>query len=178
MTAAIGRRLARTVAVTLVASLGSVGPSTAESAPTALDPTIIELPAGSPFAACAFTLRIEIRSAKNPVIQEFKDRNGNVVRLLRAGKGDTLVFTNVDTQRALAPLTTGGSVMWTKLNPDGSATVALTGHNVLILFPTDVGGPSTTLYIGRVVYTVDTAGVFAVQSSTGSSTDICALLTL
>jgi len=29
------------------------------------------------------------------------------------------------------------------------------GHNVLILFPSDVpAGPSTTLYVGRVVFTV------------------------
>jgi len=176
MTGAIGRRLARTVAVTLVALLGSVGPSTAASAPPALNSYSIDLPAGT---ACAFELSIEILSAEHRVFREFKDRNGNVVRSLQAGAGDTLVFTNVSTSRALAPLKTGGSVIRTTINPDGSQTVALTGHNVLILFPTDVpAGPSTTLYLGRVVYTADTNGVFTLQSVSGSSTNICALLSV
>ena len=48
---------------------------------------------------------------------------------------------------------------------------------MLILFPTDVpAGPSTTLHVGRVVYTIDTNGVFTVQRVSGTSTDICAAL--
>ena len=48
---------------------------------------------------------------------------------------------------------------------------------MLILFPTDVpAGPSTTLVAGRIVFTVDQAGVFTVQQITGQQTDICALL--
>jgi hypothetical protein len=55
--------------------------------------------------------------------------------------------------------------------------VTLTGHNVLFLFPTDVpAGPSTTLYVGRVVFHVDTEGVFTLQSTNGTATDICAAL--
>jgi hypothetical protein len=60
-------------------------------------------------------------------------------------------------------------------NPDGSSTLLITGHNVLILFPTDVpAGPSTTLYVGRVVFTIDSSGVFTVQEVSGTATDICA----
>jgi hypothetical protein len=45
------------------------------------------------------------------------------------------------------------------------------------MFPTDIpAGPSTTLYVGQLVYTVDPAGVFTVESSRGNSTDICAEL--
>ena len=52
-----------------------------------------------------------------------------------------------------------------------------TGHNVLILFPSDVpAGPSTTLYVGRVVYTIGTDGVFTLVSTRGTATDICAAL--
>jgi hypothetical protein len=62
-------------------------------------------------------------------------------------------------------------------NADGSRTVTLTGHNLLILFPTDVPpGPSTTLYVGRVVFTVDAGGVFTLESTSGRATDICAAL--
>jgi hypothetical protein len=38
-------------------------------------------------------------------------------------------------------------------------------------------GPSTTLYVGRVVYTVDADAVFTLQSTSGRETDICATLT-
>jgi hypothetical protein len=57
-------------------------------------------------------------------------------------------------------------------------TFQATGKNVLILFPTDVpAGPSSTLYTGRLVYTVDnTTGVFTVVSSSGRTTDLCALV--
>jgi hypothetical protein len=52
-----------------------------------------------------------------------------------------------------------------------------TGHHVLILFPTDVpAGPSTTLYQGRIVYTVDPDEVFTLQEVSAQETDICAAL--
>ena len=63
------------------------------------------------------------------------------------------------------------------VNADGSQRVTLTGHNVLILFPSDVpAGPSTTLYVGRVVFTVDVNGIFTLVSTSGTSTDLCAAL--
>ena len=63
------------------------------------------------------------------------------------------------------------------VNPDGTTTVTSTGHNGLILFPTDVpAAPSTTQYVGRIVYTVDESGVFTLVSTSGRSTDICAAL--
>jgi hypothetical protein len=62
-------------------------------------------------------------------------------------------------------------------NGDGSQTWMMMGHNVLILFPTDVpAGPSTTLYVGRIVFTVDISGVYTLQSTNGTSVDICAAL--
>jgi hypothetical protein len=52
------------------------------------------------------------------------------------------------------------------------------GHPVLIMFPTDVpAGPSTTLYVGRVVFDVDNAtGVFTLKETHGKATDLCAAL--
>src|SRR3989442_5085073 len=48
-------------------------------------------------------------------------------------------------------LSSNGAVTNVTKNPDGSETVVTTGHNILILFPTDVpAGPTTTLYVGRV----------------------------
>jgi hypothetical protein len=106
----------------------------------------------------------------------FTDKNGNFVRALSAGTGSALTFTNLSTGNNLSS-TSNGAVSQTTVNQDGLATVVLTGHNVLFLFPTDVpAGPSTTLYVGRVVFTVDTLGTFTLQETSGISTDICAAL--
>jgi hypothetical protein len=61
---------------------------------------------------------------------------------------------------------------------DGIATVTATGQTGVIMFPTDVpAGPSTTVYRGRVVFTIDlSTGVFTIISSTGTRTDVCAAL--
>ena len=95
---------------------------------------------------------------------------------LSAGKGFDLTFTNGISGETLA-LPSKGSIQRTTVNADGTQTVRLTGNSVLIMFPTDVpAGPSTTLYTGRVVYTVDANGVFTIQGSSGPTTDICAFL--
>ena len=127
--------------------------------------------------ACDFALHVE-GTGDNRIMREFTDEDGNVVRILSAGKGFDLTFTNLSTSETVE-LPSNGSVMRTTINADGTETVENTGHNVLILFPTDVpAGPSTTLYVGRLVYTVDlNTGVFTLQSTSGPTTDICALLT-
>jgi hypothetical protein len=151
--------------LTLAAVLGSGSPATAANCS-------LSLPAGQ---ACAFPLCIEI-SGGNLVEKDFFDKNGNLVRTLTAGRGTALLFINLDTQATFA-VQSNGSVMQTTNNPDGSQTVVLTGHNVVILFPEDVpAGPSTTQYVGRLVETISPIGVFTLQSFSGTSTDICAEL--
>ncbi len=135
---------------------------------------VIDLPAG--LACAGFDLRIEITGNPNRVSREFTDRNGNLVRLLTAGKGNSLSFTNLNSGSTLA-LRPIGSVEHVALLADGSQRWTTTGHNVLILFPTDVpAGPSTTLYVGSVTFTVDTSGVFTLGRTTGKSVDLCATL--
>jgi hypothetical protein len=170
MTGMLRTRLACVVAVTLIALVGAAAPSLAQSPPDAT----ITLPAG--LACAGFDLQVDIWANPHQVFREFSDKNGNVVRMLTAGKGNKLAFTNLTTEETLW-LRPNGSVAHVTLNADGSQTQALTGHNVLILFPTDVpAGPSTTQYVGRVVFTVDTSAVFTLQSVSGTSTDICAAL--
>jgi hypothetical protein len=125
--------------------------------------------------ACEFALRIDI-SGGNQITKEFFDKNGNLVRVITAGRGTNLTFTNIASGETLE-LRSNGSVQRTTFYPDGTATVQSTGHNVVILFLTDdPPGPSTTLYTGRLVYTVTQPGdVFTVQSASGRTTDICAL---
>jgi hypothetical protein len=153
--------------LTLAVVLGSGSPATA-----AASDAVVVFPAG---LACAFDLRVEIFGS-NQVFKEFVDKNGIVVRSLSAGNGQALVFTNLNTGATFS-LKANGSVTHTTFNLDGSYTSTLTGHNVLILFPSDVpAGPSTTLYVGSVVFTVDLNGVFTLQKVSGKATDICAAL--
>lgn len=97
-------------------------------------------------------------------------------RIITTGTGSNLVFTNVATGETLA-LKSNGAPKQTTTNEDGTLTVTSEGHQVIVLFPTDTPpGPSTTLIVGRVVYTVDAAGNFVVQSVHGNTTNICAKL--
>jgi hypothetical protein len=125
--------------------------------------------------ACDFELAVDIAGSDQHE-HTFVDANGNPVRMLSAGVGSQLTFTNLSNDATIA-LPANGAVTNTVFNADGSQTVTVTGHNVLILFPTDVpAGPSTTLYVGRVVFTVGVDGVFTLQSTSGTATDICAAL--
>jgi hypothetical protein len=159
-------RLAPGVAALALASALAVAAPASAAAP----PFTIDLPAG--LACAGFDLRVEGTGDKR-IMRTFTDQNGQVVRLLSAGKGFDLTFTNLNSGASIA-FPSNGSVE----RSDGSTTFQNLGHNVLILFPTDVPqGPSTTLYTGQLVYTVDASGVFTVQSTSGRTTDICALLT-
>ena len=160
-------RLVCAVAIVVVGILGLVRPSMAAGSPD----FVIDFPAG---LVCSFALHVE-GSGGPQVNKTFTDRNGNV-RVLSAGTGSALTFTNSATGKNLS-LNSNGAVSNAVLYPDGSATVVLTGHNVLFLFPTDMPpGPSTTLYVGRVVFTIDAFGNYAVKETSGTSTDICAAL--
>lgn len=96
--------------------------------------------------------------------------------MLSAGRGSALTFTNEVTDQTLS-LTATGAVNRAALHPDGSQTQYLTGMNVLIMFPSDVpAGPSTTLYVGRVVVDFDANFTTTIRSTSGAATDICAAL--
>lgn len=141
------------------------------SGPAMADFTAI-FPAGT---ACEFDLQIE-GSGGNQVERTFVDRNGNLVRTLSAGTGSALTFTNLGTGAILA-LRSNGAVSHVTKGPDGLDKWVSTGHNIIILFPTDTPpGPSTTLYVGRVEYTVDATSTFTLLRSSGDKTDICAAL--
>jgi hypothetical protein len=161
------RRMSVAAAVASTAAL-AVSADAAVAAPFHL-----ELPAGT---GCTFGLAVDGVGGDKRVDRTFVDADGNPVRMLSAGVGFQLTFTNLSTGATVA-LPANGAVTKTVSNADGSQTVTLTGHNVLILFPTDVpAGPSTTLYVGRVVYTVDGDGVFTLVSTSGRARDICAAL--
>ena len=163
----LSKRMSLAVAVASTATL-AVSANAAVAAPFHLDL--------DPGTACSFGLAVDGTGGDRRVTHTFEDADGNVVRTLSTGRGSQLTFTNRSSNATLA-LRANGAVMNTVSNADGSQTVTVTGHNVLILFPTDVpAGPSTTLYVGRVVFTVDANEVTTLTSTSGRATDICATL--
>jgi hypothetical protein len=162
---ALRARVATSALAASALIVGSAAPAGADFGP-------VELPAGT---ACAdFGLRVEGIGDRAP--RTFTDRDGNVVRLLTAGRGYALTLTNLATGAQLQ-LQANGSVERVAVSPDGVSTYTVTGHNVLVLFPTDEPpGPSTTLYVGRVVFDADAAFNFTLRSTSGTATDICAAL--
>ncbi len=160
------RAIRRVVAVAVVGSATILGTAAEHAAADFF-------PAG---VGCAFPLSIE-GGVDTRSVHEFKDANGNVVRLLLAGRGTPLTLTNVATDATLSLPANGAP--WSIVNhPDGTSTYTTMGHVVLVLFPTDIpAGPSATLYVGRVVFDVDNAtGVFTLKESQGTATDLCAAL--
>lgn len=168
-----GRSITRFACILAATLMSLAGSATRAVAAEGAPDWTMDFPAGT---ACSFHLGVEGWGNPNRV-QRFPDPTWGW--LLSAGKGSTLVFTNLDSldpQKRLG-LKANGSVIHISLNPDGSSTQTLTGHNVLILYPTDVpAGPSTTLYVGDVVFTSDASFNYTLQSVSGTSTDICAAL--
>lgn len=163
------RRQVGASALLAAALLGLAVPAPASAAPPEYDFV---------FPACeGFDLGVNVDDSRShTVFREFTDREGNLVRTIFAGKGSDLTLANASTGEEIF-LKGNGTVMNTTMNADGTATVVSTGHNVILLFPTDVpAGPSTTLYVGRVVYERTAAGDFTILSTTGESRDICAEL--
>jgi hypothetical protein len=168
------RNLRTAIAAAILAALAltAAQATIANGPPEPVEPQEFELPAGQ---ACDFGLRVS-QSGGNLHLKVFRDANGDPVRTIQAGKGFLLTYTNLDTGNSVT-IRTDGSVSKTTFNPDGTQTVSATGHNGLILFPSDVpAGPTTTHYIGRIVYTIDEDFVFTLVSTSGSQRDICAEL--
>lgn len=165
-------RSARHLLFLTIALLAMVIPVGSTSA-LAQEPDFATFPAG---LACTFELGFRYESEGNRIDREFYDKDGNLVRFLSTGTGGDLTIKNMSTGETLT-LNGNGSNADVRINPDGTQRVALTGNTILILFPTDIpAGPSTTLYSGRVVYTVDADGIYTLIQASGKSTDICAAL--
>jgi len=97
------------------------------------------------------------------------------------GKGPDLTFYNPDNPSSTYSLKGNGATSKTVVQPDGTSTLTVTGHNVLFYFPTDTQaggqpGPATKLVTGRAVVNIDANGNWTTFSQNGKVTDICAQL--
>jgi hypothetical protein len=138
-------------------------------------------------SACAgFDLRVQ-GTGSNRTVKDFTDENGNT-RLIAAGKGWDLTFTNDFNGKTLVVPSTGSHTDF-KVFPgppdDGESLTGLrtlhsSGTFFLVLFPFDVpAGPSATLYKGGQVYLTsrdDEGAIWRLQRASGRTTDICALI--
>lgn len=110
----------------------------------------------------------------------FTSKDGTV-RTQTTGKGPDLTIINPDDPSVTYSLKGNGTTSRTVSQPDGTSTLTVTGHNVLIYFPTDTlaggePGPATQLVTGRAVVNIDAAGNWTTVSQSGKVTDICAEL--
>jgi hypothetical protein len=160
----VGRVVVTPFASALVAA-GIILPA---SAAHAANPALtINFPAG---VACRFALNVSLTGGDSTM------RHGTDEVLITGGTGSALTFTRDDQSEPSVSLPSNGAASIIALNPDGSVSgFQLTGHNVLILFPTvDPAGPSTTLLVGRTTVSVDSSGNYHVLSVSGQQTDIYA----
>lgn len=167
-------RTARMAAAAVFAAAFLSAPAASAAPPSGPpDDLFFDLPAGQ---GCDFRLIGQGTDSKRHT-KEFFDQNGLKVRIIEAGKGFNLTYTNYDTKKSIS-FKGNGSVTKTSINNETNvSTVTATGHNGLILFPLDVpAGPSTTQYVGRIVYTIDANGIFTLKSTSGTKVDVCAAI--
>lgn len=89
--------------------------------------------------------------------------------------GTMTVALDNQTTGATQSVRTAGAAR-TAPGPNGSTIWTVTGPSILFLFPSDPGGPSTTLYQGRLVFNQSADNVTTIKSSTGGTVDLCAAL--
>lgn len=131
--------------------------------------------------ACANST-VSYTSADNgrSVTKQYTTKDGTIVNRV-TGKGPDLTIFNPNDPSITVPLKGNGSNSVTKTSPDGTSTLTVTGHNVLVYYPTDTlaggaPGPATELITGRTVINVDAQGNWTTVSQNGKVTDICAQL--
>jgi hypothetical protein len=164
-------RSRRATALAALASIALVATLAVPAA--AVEPTFVfDFPA--PDGCQDFDLRITGYGEGQQVFREFT-RAGETVQYLAAGTGNALTYTNLSTSAEISTRS-NGAVSWTTVYPDGSARLTLLGHNLVILFSTDAGGPGTWVYSGRVIINVAADGTWAEPVVHGTSIDVCAAL--
>lgn len=168
------RRLAAATLLTATLALSLTNPVSA-AAPEPVDP--IDPPISIPAANSCIDFDLLIGSTAGRLrTVEFEDEAQNPVRLIQVVTGISYTYTNAKSGKSITTRA-GGSATSTVYNSDGTQTVTATGHNALIMYSTDIPGPSATAYQGRIVFNVDPhTGVFTLLSTTGASLDICGAL--
>jgi hypothetical protein len=152
MSSTTGRRVATSVAVATLAVAAAAAPAHAQAV----------------YPGCpGFDVGVTVASdAGNPT-------HAGPRAVLLAGT-TRYILENMETGTTYSVRTAGAAR--TSPGPLGSTIFTVTGPSIMLLFPTDPGGPATTLYRGRLVFNQGTDGVTTIESSTGGTVDLCAAL--
>jgi hypothetical protein len=153
-------RFAIATALAAAAAVGVAQPASADQTFN-LDPGV----------GCSFGLEIKLIGGN------LDQRTAGKARIISAGSTGTLIIRNTDPNGESISFPSRGVGINVTTDADGTQTFRYGGQLLLALFPTDVPtGPSTTLYTGRVVFTVAPDGVTTLQKSAGRQIDVCAEL--
>jgi hypothetical protein len=161
---------------TALAAAGLVVASPAGADPPAKGPSPNEpatFPAGAACEGFGVSVTIDVDRQRT---KTFFDKNGSPVRETVTGR-IVLTVTNATTLESRT-FRLGGSTHIT-FEENGSVTFVITGHDLIVLFPTDIPpGPSTTQNTGRLEVNIAPDGTFTVVSLSGRALDVCAELAL
>lgn len=99
-------------------------------------------------------------------------------RIFTAGKGVLLTYTGNGKSYTVK---TAGSVAKYESSPDGKIIATFTGHNGIVFFSNDAGGPGITQYTGKIVLTLvnvtpTTFKIDSIDASAGRAVDVCEAL--
>ena len=118
---------------------------------------------------CAFPVLGHIDGTE--IDTTFTDRAGNPIRLLGTFPGNKLTLTNLDTGKSIAVPATGSFQL--RVEPDGSASVKVTGHGPWPDGNPITGEPGIWYQSGQVSATFDADGNMTSVRSTGKLVNLC-----
>jgi hypothetical protein len=96
-------------------------------------------------------------------------------RIFNAGKGVLLTYTGNGKSYTVK---TAGSVAKYEVTADGKIIATYTGHNGIVFFSNDAGGPGITQYTGKIVLTLvnvtpESFKIESIDASAGRAVDVC-----
>ena len=120
---------------------------------------------------CAFPVLIHTEGRE--IVTTFTDKAGNVVKQIGVFPGNKQTLTNLDTGKSIIVVATGP--FHGRREPDGSATVRVTGHGIFPGHPI-TEEPGIWYLSGRIFATLDAQENLTSIDSTGKLVDLCARL--
>jgi hypothetical protein len=117
---------------------------------------------------CAFPVLVHTEGRE--IVTTFTDKAGNVVKQIGVFPGNKQTLTNLDTGKSIIVVATGP--FHGRREPDGSATVRVTGHGIFPGHPI-TEEPGIWYLSGRIFATLDAEGNLTSIDSTGKLVDFC-----
>ena len=120
---------------------------------------------------CSFPVRAHVDGGE--IITTFVDKAGEPVKQIGTFPGNTVTFTNLDSDISITVVATGP--FHARVEPDGSGSVMITGHGPFIPNPI-TGEPGIWYLSGRARATFDDEGNVTSANVSGRLVDLCSRL--